>query len=131
MTVQIEGIETYQVSEDGMSVEIRWPTASDTRLTAGEVELIIRRLGAVRGQMLPAVPIDAAENIEVHPLQSLFVRHTSTEHNPAKNGAVILARSAQFGWMEYPISPEMCQGLANWFAAHPEAICAPSGTSFN
>lgn len=131
MTVENKGPGTYQVSEDGMTVKTTSPAGEDRVLTLGDVEMMIQFFGSVRGQMRPAVPMEAAENIEGHPLQGLFVRHTSNEQHPIKNGAVFLARSEQFGWMEYPISPEMCQGFADWFAAKPEAICAPPGTALN
>lgn len=131
MTVENEGPGTYQVSDDGMTVKMTSPAGVDRVLALGEVELMIKFFGSIRGQMKPTVPTRPIEKGEVYPLQDLFVLHTSIEHNPTKNGAVFQARSEQFGWMEYPISPEMCQGFADWFAAKPEAICAPPGTALN
>ena len=122
---------TYRISDDGSAAILTSPTGVETIMALEDVQRMIEFFGSIRAQMKPAVPIDVANRGTCHPANRLQILHIGTESLPLKNGALLLLRSDSFGWVDFEVSPELCQGLLHWLSAQPEAICPPPGTTLN
>lgn len=123
-------MDTYKISDDGGSVTIS-SGGVDTIYTLEHLQQVVSFLGKIRAQMKPAVPIDVANRGTCHPANRLQILHIGTESLPLKNGALLLLRSDSFGWVDFEVSPAMCQDLLHWLSGQPEAICPPPGTTLN
>lgn len=127
-------MDTYKVSEDCTSVVVT-ADGIDTKFNLSQVETMINFFGAIRAQMAPAVPVAVPEPASgtYRPLQNLHVLPVlrDGESAPARTGALLVVRSDSFGWFDYPLTPEFCQGLLSWLSAHPELLNPPPGAVLN
>lgn len=83
-------------------------------LTAEQLENAIAYLGALRSQMIPAVPASMPPH-RMLPLDFLQAERIGNTDNPTGGGAVFSARSPYFGWLQIHMSPEWCSGLVSYF----------------
>ena len=101
------------------------PTGTEIELTferkvqvmrAEELDALIAQLGEMRSRMQPAIPTDQAKVTEAHPIGDFFFRRLAegNDNVPLKGGALFLFQSARYGWFQWPASPELCAGLAQW-----------------
>ncbi len=103
----------HTLSEDKKTVSV---TVDAKDMTAIEMDALIASMGRLRALMSPAVPVSIDEaHKPVYYIDNLAGwRIAPTERPPVDVGALFVARSPMYGYLQFPASPEFCAGLVHW-----------------
>lgn len=123
-------MKEYKLSDDKTFVTLM-VSGEEKTFSTTEVEELITLFGYIRHQMSPPVPFNFTEATLYRPLSNVTLNHATTEQNPFAQGAVLKVMSSQFGWFDYELSAELCQGMAQWLAGNAAAINPPVGSTLN
>lgn len=128
-------IEKIMSIADALSDDAQQLTLTFTRtplaLSAGELDVLIARLGHLREQMKPAVPVDATNVKHAHHAEHCYFRPIQIDGKlraPVDAGATFLFQSPRYGWFQFQATPEYCKALLPWLQGQGKELSAPSGT---
>jgi hypothetical protein len=119
---------TFSLDSDRRTVTVSFPAdlPTEMKLSAGQVEEMLLKLGEFRALMKPAVPAE-------WPLGQQFRAHRNlrwvTETEAMVGDSVLHLRDPRFGWLHYVFPREMARRLGRLFIAQADALPRGSGSA--
>jgi hypothetical protein len=123
-------LQVTNLTDDKLKVVITWKaTGAIAELDAEQLDLLIVALGLARAAIAPAVPVQFPAPTAPKPPLTHAHLLPSDHGPPVQAGCLLLVRSPAYGWLDYPISPEMCRLMVPFLQGDAESTAAPPGTS--
>jgi hypothetical protein len=118
------GVLFYSLGDDKATASLK---VDAKNMNAHELSDLIARLGMLRANMTPGIPVEVNEKdtTPIPVIDRMYFRHLADGQTAGVHGAVFVARSPLFGLQSFIATPEICRGLAAWLVGDKWSMSPP------